>query len=139
MDLGNDECTFSYGEMNETNYDNSQMQEEYTMEDVGMYLSCNSDDKSEIIMIENVDDLKDPMLWEKFEKDVEDFTIEEVRKLRFKSLELCGEFYKFYAKIKGFGVLDNGSRKRKVDGHPTSRIYKCSAEGLRDQKHVQNF
>ena len=55
-------------------------------------------------MIQNVDDLKDPMLWEKFEKDVEDFTIEEVRKFRFKSLELCGEFYKFYAKIKGFGV-----------------------------------
>jgi len=138
MDLGNDECTFSYGEMNEANYDISHMQEEHTMEDGGMYLSCNSNDKGEIIMIQNVDDLKDPMLWEKFEKDVEDFTIEEVRKLRFKSLELCGEFYKFYAKIKGFGVRENGARKSRVDGHPTSRIYKCSAEGFRDQKHVQN-
>ena len=66
MDLGNDECTFSYGEMNEANYDISHMQEEHTMEDGGMYLSCNSNDKGEIIMIQNVDDLKDPMLWEKF-------------------------------------------------------------------------
>ena len=43
-----------------------------------------------------------------------------------------------YAKIKGFGVRENGSRKSRIDGHPTSRIYKCSAEGLREQKHVQN-
>ena len=124
--------------MNETNYDNSHMQEEYMMEDVGMYFSCNSDDKSDIIMIENVEELKDPMLLEKFEKNVGDFTIEEVRKLRFKSLELCGEFTKFFAKIKGFGVRENGSRKSRIDGHPTSRIYKCPAEGLREQKHVQN-
>ena len=41
------------------------------------------------------------MLFERFDQDVEDFTIEEVRKLRFKSLEICGEFYKFYAKLKG--------------------------------------
>ena len=44
-DLGNDECIFSYGEMNEANYDVSHMQEEHTMEDGGMYLSCNSNDK----------------------------------------------------------------------------------------------
>ena len=138
MDLGNDECTFSYGEMNETNYDNSHMQEEYTMEDVGLYLSRNSDDESEIIMIQNVDDLQDPMLWEKFEKDVEDFTIEEVRKLRFKCIELCREFYKFYAKMKGFEVRENGLHKSRIDGHPTSKIYKCSAEGLCEQKHVDN-
>ena len=90
------------------------------------------------LVIENVEELKDPMLWEKFEKDVGDFTIAEVRKLRFKSLELYGEFYKFYAKIKGFGVQENGLRKSRVDGHPTSRIYKCSAEGLREQKHVDS-
>ena len=79
------------------------------------------------------------MLWERFDQDVEDFTIEEVRKLRFKSLELYGEFYKFYAKIKGFGVQENGSHKSRIYGHPTSRIYKCSAEGLCEQKHVQNY
>jgi len=78
------------------------------------------------------------MLWERFDQDVEDFTIEEVRKLRFKSLELYGEFYKFYAKIKGFGVQENGSHKSRIDGHPTLRIYKCSLEGLREQKHVYN-
>ena len=39
-------------EMNETNYDNSHINEEYMMEDLGMYFSCNSDDKSDIIMIE---------------------------------------------------------------------------------------
>ena len=77
-------------------------------------------------------------LWERFEKDIGDFTIEEVRKLRFKSLEICGEFYKFYAKIKDFGVRENGSRKSRIDGHPTSTIYKCSTEGLHEQKHVQN-
>jgi len=55
-------------------------------------------------MIENVEEQKDPMLWERFDKDVGDFKIEEVRKLTFKSLELCGEFYKFCGKMKGFGV-----------------------------------
>jgi len=58
--------------------------------------------------------------------------------LTFQSLELCSEFYKFYAKIKGFGVRENGSHQSRIDGHPTSRIYKCSAEGLREQKHVDN-
>ena len=85
MNFSNDESTFSYGEMNQTNHDNSHTEGEYMMEDVGMYVSCNSDDKSDIIMIENVEELKDPMLWERFRKDVRDFTIEEVRKLRFKA------------------------------------------------------
>jgi len=138
VDLSNDESGFSYGEMNDAMHVNSHKEEEFMMEDVGMYFSYNSDEKNEIIMIENVEEVKDLMLSERFDKDIEDFTIEEVRKLRFKSLELCGEFYKFYAKIKGFGVRENSSYKSGIDGHPTSRIYKCSAEGLREQKHVDN-
>jgi len=126
--LSNDESAFSYGGMNETIHVNSHIEEEFMMEDV----------ESDIIMIENVDELKDPMLWERFDKDIEDFTIEEVRKLRFKCIELCREFYKFYAKMKGFEVRENGLHKSRIDGHPTSKIYKCSAEGLCEQKHVDN-
>jgi len=49
------------------------------------------------------------MLFERFDQDVEDFTIEEVRKLRFKSLELCREFYNFIQKSK---VLECGTTVR---------------------------
>jgi len=62
MNLSNDESTFSYGEITETNHENSHTEEEYIMEDGGMYFSCNSNDKSDIIMIENVDQLNDPMV-----------------------------------------------------------------------------
>ena len=83
MDLSDNESAFSYGEMNETIYVNSHIEEEFMVEDVGMYFSYNSDEKSDIIMIENVEELKDPMLWERFDKDVEDFTIEEVNLLSY--------------------------------------------------------
>jgi len=135
-DLSNDESSFSYGEINQTIHVNFHKEEDITKEDVGMYFSYNSNGKSDIIMIENFEELKDPMLWEIFDKDVKDFTMEDMKKLRFKSLEFCGEFYEFYAKIKGFGVRKNSSRKSRIDGHPTSRIYKCFAEGLCQQKHI---
>ena len=93
MDLSNADSACNYREMNETNHDNSHIEEKYVTDDVGMYFSRNSDDKSDIILFENIEELNDSMLWERFEKDVGDFTIEEERKLRFKSLELCGEFY----------------------------------------------
>ena len=102
MDLSNDESAFSNGEMNETIHVNSHIEEKFIMEDVGMYFSSNSDDKSDIIMIGNAEELKDPMLWERFDKDVSDFTIEEVRKSRFKSLELGGEFLQILCKNQRF-------------------------------------
>ena len=58
MDLSNDESAFSYGKMNETIHVNSHIEEEFMMEDVGMYFSYNSSEKSDIIMIENVEELK---------------------------------------------------------------------------------
>ena len=57
------ESNLSYGEMNETIHVNSHIEEEFMMEDVGMYFSYSSDEKSDIIMIENMEELKNPMLW----------------------------------------------------------------------------
>ena len=51
-----------------------------------------------------VEDLDDPKSWASFEKAIEDFTMRDTRKLIFKSLTLCCEFYKLYAKSKGFGI-----------------------------------
>jgi len=62
VDLSSDESAFSYGKMNETIHDNSHIEDEFMMEDVGIYFSSNSDDKSDIILIENIEELKDPML-----------------------------------------------------------------------------
>lgn len=138
MDLSNDEINFGYEEINETIPINSHMQEDFMIKNDGMYFSSFSNVKSDIIMIENLMDLKDPLLWATFDNDVEDFTLEDMKKLRFKTLELCGEFHKFYVKIKGFGVRENDSRKSRIDGHPTSRSCKCSAEGLCEQKHIDN-
>ncbi|KAJ8443296.1 hypothetical protein Cgig2_015774 [Carnegiea gigantea] len=112
MDLSNDESNFGYGEINETIPVDSHVQEDFMTEDYGMYFSSFSDLKSDIIMIENLEDLKDPLLWETFDKDVGDFTVKDMK--------------------------ENGSRKSRIDRHPTSRIYKCSAEGLREQKHIDN-
>ena len=65
--------------------------------------------------------------------------MEYMKKLRYKTLELYGEFYKLYTKIKGFGVRENGSCKSRIDSYSTSRIYKCFVEGLREQKHIDNL
>ena len=35
-------------------------------------------------------------------------------------------------------MRENVLRKSRIDGHPTSRIYKCSADGLCEQKHEHN-
>jgi len=35
-------------------------------------------------------------------------------------------------------VQKNGSCKSRIDVHPTSRIYRCFAEGLHEQKHIDN-
>jgi len=105
------------------------------MEDVGMYFSYNSSEKSDIIMIENVEELKTQCYGKDLTKMLK---ILQLKKWGSWDSNLYGEFYKFYAKIKGFGVQENGSRKSRIDGHPTLRIYKCSLEGLREQKHVYN-
>ena len=67
VDLNNDESAFSYEKINETIHISSHIEEEVAMEDVGLYFSCNSDDKSDIVMIEILEELKDPMLWERFD------------------------------------------------------------------------
>ena len=53
-----------------------------------------------------IEDLDDPKLWASFGKALEDFTIRDMRKLMFKSLNLCCEFYKLYAKSKRFGIRE---------------------------------
>jgi len=61
-----------------------------------------------------------------------------MRKLIFKSLNLCCEFYKLYAKSKGFGMQEKTACKSRTDGHPTSKRFKCAAKGLHLQKYVDN-
>ena len=51
-----------------------------------------------------VEDLDDPKLWASLGKALEDFTMKDMRKLIFKSLNLCCEFYKLYVKSKGFRI-----------------------------------
>jgi len=74
MDLNNDESNFGYRERNEIISVNSHIEEAFMIGDARMCFSSCSDVKSDIVMIENLEDLQDPMLWETFDKDVEDFT-----------------------------------------------------------------
>jgi len=56
------------------------IEDDFMIEEVGMCFSSFSDVKSNIIMVENLEDLKDLMLWETFDKNVEDFTMEDAKK-----------------------------------------------------------
>ena len=47
-----------------------------------------------------IKDLDDEKLWATFGKKRQDFTIGDIRKLIFKYLDLCCEFYKMYVKSK---------------------------------------
>jgi len=87
MDLSNDKSNFGYEEINETIPVNSHVQEDFMTEDDGMYFSSFSYLKSDIIMIENLEDLKDPLLWETFDKDVGDFTLEDMKKVEIQNSE----------------------------------------------------
>ena len=42
------------------------------------------------------------------------------------------------AKVQGFRVQKDGIRKSKRDGNSTSTSFKCSVEGVRPAKHVDN-
>ena len=104
-------------ERNKTIPVDSHVQEDFMTEDDGMYFSSFSDLKSDIIMR---------------------FYFGRYEEIEIQNSGVSSEFYKFYAKIKGFGVRKNDSHKSRIDGHPTSRIYKCSAKGLWAQKHIDN-
>ena len=85
-----------------------------------------------------IEDLDDENLWASFGKKLEDFTMRDMRKLIFKSFDLCCEFYRMYEKLKGFGVREKSVSKSRADGHPTSKILKCSAKDLCLQKYMEN-
>ena len=106
------------------------------------YFDDQSDEDDDItsmdLGITIVEDLDDQKLWASFGKALEDFTMRDVRKLTFKFLNLCCEFYKLYAKSKGFGIQEKTACKSRTDGHLTSKIFKCSAKGLRLQKYLNN-
>jgi len=59
-------------------------------------------------------------------------------KLISKSFDSCEEFYRMYAKSKGFGVRRNGVCKSGTDGHPTLRLFKCSAKGMCLEMYLKN-
>jgi len=63
--------------------------------------------------------------------------MDDMRRFIFKTLDLGHEFYKKYAKVQGFGVWKDRIPKSRRDGHPTSS-FKCSAEGVRLAKYVDN-
>jgi len=77
-------------------------------------------------------------LWTSFGKKPRDFTMMDISKLVFKSLDLCEKFYKMFANLKGFGVQNKGACKSRTNEQPTSRIFKCSTEGARLQKYLNN-
>ncbi|KAJ8421812.1 hypothetical protein Cgig2_009395 [Carnegiea gigantea] len=64
--------------------------------------------------------------------------MEDMKRFIFKTLDLGHEFYKKYAKVQGSRVREAGICKSRRDGHPTSTLFKCSAEGVRLAKHVDN-
>lgn len=72
--------------------------------------------------------------WDEINKNLEDFTGDDLSKLSFSSLDICREFYRMYSKVKGFGIRVRGSTKSRVDGHITSHKFVCSREGHRSQK-----
>ena len=106
--------------------------EEFADEDNNSFTSLHS----ELKIIENLDG-------ENFEasfgpKKKSNVTVIDMTKLTFKSLELCEEFYRMYAKLKGSRVRRNVLCKSRTNRHPTSRMFKCSAEGMRRKKFLQN-
>jgi len=82
--------------------------------------------------------LDDQKLWTSFEKELEDVAMRDMRKLIFKSLNLCCEFYKMYAKSKGLRIREKNACKSRTDEHPTSKIFKCSTKGFLLQKYLDN-
>lgn len=64
--------------------------------------------------------------------------MKDMTNLIFKFWDLCEEFYKNVCKIKRFYNLEKGARKSRIDGHRTSRIFKCSVEGTRLEKFLEN-
>jgi len=67
--------------------------------------SVEDDDITSIDLgVRIVEDLDDQKLCAPFGKALEDFTMKDIRKSIFKSLNLCCKFYKLHAKSKGFGI-----------------------------------
>ncbi|XP_021721099.1 protein FAR1-RELATED SEQUENCE 5-like [Chenopodium quinoa] len=78
----------------------------------------------------------DPDVWEKLGKKLEDFTLSEMKQLSFRSHRTCIQFYRMYAKVKGFGIRRKHTTRSKIDGHPTSQKLWCNREGFREDRHL---
>ncbi|KAL2936939.1 Protein FAR1-RELATED SEQUENCE 5, partial [Bienertia sinuspersici] len=70
-------------------------------------------------------------------KNLEDFTAKDMRKLEFSSHSNCIQFYKMYARVKGFGIQNKHPNYSKLDGHITSQLIWCSREGLRAARYLE--
>lgn len=75
-------------------------------------------------------------IWDQIDKNLEDFTADDMKKLNISSLEMCIKFYRMYAKVKGFGIRRKATTYSSVNGLPTSQILWCNRRGFREQKHL---
>uniref|UniRef100_A0A803MWY6 Protein FAR1-RELATED SEQUENCE n=1 Tax=Chenopodium quinoa TaxID=63459 RepID=A0A803MWY6_CHEQI len=75
-------------------------------------------------------------VWEKLGRKLEDFTLAEMKQLSFRSHRTCIQFYRMYAKVKGFGIRCKHTTTSKIDGHPTSQNLWCNREGFREAKNL---
>ena len=64
-------------------------------------------------------------------------TKDSMMSLTFESLDEAQQFYKKYARVNGFGIRMDDIYKNR-HGEALSRRMVCSAEGKRDEKHIEN-
>ncbi|KAL4383302.1 hypothetical protein GQ457_15G015820 [Hibiscus cannabinus] len=83
-----------------------------------------------------VDYFIDENIWDKIGKELKDYDENDMDMLKWKSIEDCIEFYKIYAKVKGFGVRMGQLVKSRKDGHLVSKKMLCRKEGHREERWI---
>lgn len=77
----------------------------------------------------------DPDTWYEIEKNnVGDYNVEDVRQISFLDMEAFYEFYKMYARAKGFDVRIKTPTLSKTDQVPITLTLLCNREGERAKK-----
>ncbi|KAL2931510.1 Protein FAR1-RELATED SEQUENCE 5, partial [Bienertia sinuspersici] len=93
--------------------------------------------ESNLELEENVDTFSYLKVWDAIGKNLEDLTAEDMRKLEFNRHSNYIQFYKMYAKVKGFGIRHKHPNYNKLDGHITPQLIWCNREGFRVVRNLE--
>ncbi|KAL4303519.1 hypothetical protein GQ457_10G011920 [Hibiscus cannabinus] len=102
-------------------------------------IECKVYDYKHIHDEKTVDYFIDENIWDKIGKELKDYDENDMDMLKWKSIEDCIEFYKTYAKVKGFGVRMGQLVKSRKDEHNHEMVKPTQVPYMRSFRKINEL